>query len=88
MLPMSVVTMRQHNQDSSGVLRAAKNEPVFLTSRGKTTHVLMSIEHFEKISGGQKSIADMLGQPGGPEYDFDFEPPKIGQEFPRPAEFD
>lgn len=82
---MSFMSMRQHSQDSSGVVRAATKEPVFLTNRGKATHVLMSIEHYEKMQGGQKSVVDSLRQDGGPEYDFEFEAPKLGGELFRPV---
>jgi prevent-host-death family protein len=85
---MSVVSMREYNQDSSGVVRAASKAPVFLTNRGKTTHVLMSIEEYEKLNGKPKSIVDMLRQPGGPEYDFEFEPPKLGDGLFRPVDFE
>jgi prevent-host-death family protein len=72
---MSVVSMREHNQDSSGVVRAASKAPVFLTNRGKTTHVLMSIEEYEKLNGKPKSIVDMLRDPESDHIDF--EPPKL-----------
>jgi prevent-host-death family protein len=85
---MSIMSMRQHSQDSSGVVRAASKEPVFLTNRGKTTHVLMSIEDYKKLNGRQKSIAETLRQSGGGEYDFEFNPPKLGGELFRPAEFE
>jgi prevent-host-death family protein len=85
---MSVVSMRQYNQDSSGVVRAASEAPVFLTNRGKPTHVVMSIEEYERGHGRPKSILDTLRQPGGPEYDFEFEPPKLGGELIRSVDFE
>ena len=72
---MSIVSMRQYSQDSSGVVRAANKEPVFLTNRGKTTHVLLSIKDYEKLKGGPKSIVDMLRHPESDHIDFD--PPKL-----------
>jgi prevent-host-death family protein len=72
---MSIVSMREYNQDSSGVVRAASKAPVFLTNRGKTTHVLMSIEEYEKLNGRPKSIVDMLRHPESDHIDFD--PPKL-----------
>ena len=85
---MSVVSMRQYSQDSSGVVRAASKAPVFLTNRGKTTHVVMSIEDYEKLHGRAKSILETLRQPGGSEYDFDFDVPKLGGELLRPVDFE
>jgi prevent-host-death family protein len=85
---MSVVSMREFNQNSSGVVRAASKAPVFLTNRGKPTHVVMSIEDYERSHGQPKSILDTLRQPGGPEYDFEYEQPKLGGELIRPVDFE
>ncbi len=85
---MSVMSMREHGQNSSGAVRAASKGPVFLTNRGRTTHVLMSIKDYEKLTGKPLSIVEMLRQPGGPEYDFEFDPPKLGGELFRPVDFE
>ena len=57
---MKVITSRDFNQDVSQAKRAARIEPVFVTDRGKTTHVLMSIEAYRKLTGQTESIVDML----------------------------
>ena len=61
---MKVVTSREFNQDVSRAKRAAKAEPVFVTDRGKPTHVLMSIEAFRQLTGQSESIVDLLAMPG------------------------
>ena len=61
---MKVVTSREFNQDVSQAKRAARLEPVFVTDRGKPTHVLMSIEAFRQLSGQSESIVDLLAMPG------------------------
>ena len=68
---MSSVSMRQYSQDSSGVVRAANKEPVFLTNRGRTTHVLLSIKDYEKLKGRPKSIVELLRHPESDYIDFD-----------------
>ena len=72
---MSIMSMRQHSQDSSGAVKAANKEPVFLTNRGKTTHVLLSIKDYEKLKGKPLSIVEMLRHPESDHIDFD--PPKL-----------
>ena len=72
---MSIMSMRQHSQDSSGAVKAANKEPVFLTNRGKTTHVLLSIKDYEKLKGKPMSIVEMLRHPESDHIDFD--PPKL-----------
>jgi PHD/YefM family antitoxin component YafN of YafNO toxin-antitoxin module len=57
---MKVVTSRDFNQDVSQAKRAARIEPVFVTDRGKATHVLMSIEAYRKLTGQAETIVDLL----------------------------
>ncbi len=40
-------TSREFNQDTSRAKREARNGPVFITDRGKPTHVLMTIETYD-----------------------------------------
>lgn len=57
---MKVISSRDFNQDVSQAKRAARIEPVFVTDRGRTTHVLMSIETYRKLSGQSETIVDLL----------------------------
>jgi len=60
---MKVISSRDFNQDVSQAKRAARIEPVFITDRGKPTHVLMSIENFRNLTGQTESIVDLLAMP-------------------------
>jgi len=60
---MRVVSSREFNQDVSAAKRAARVEPVFVTDRGRPTHVLMSIADFRRLSGEQESLVDLLAMP-------------------------
>jgi prevent-host-death family protein len=84
-LAVTTLSSREFNQDRSRAKKAARNGPVFITDRGKPAHVLLSIEEYEKITHKRENIADLLAMP---ESDlFDFDPPRVGDEFPRPADF-
>jgi len=61
---MKVISSRDFNQDVSHAKRAARIEPVFITDRGKPTHVLMSIENFRNLTGQTETIVDLLAMPG------------------------
>ena len=60
---MRVIGSREFNQDVSAAKRLARVEPVFVTDRGRPTHVLMSIETFRQLSGRRESIVDLLAAP-------------------------
>lgn len=57
---MKAVSSREFNQDVSHAKRLAKLEPVFVTDRGRPTHVLMSIETFRQLTSKNESIIDLL----------------------------
>lgn len=79
----TTLTSREFNQDTSGAKKAAAKGPVFITDRGRPAHVLLTIEDYLRLTGGQMSLAEALAQPGA---DFDFEPPRIGDGLARPAD--
>lgn len=57
---MKVVTSRAFNQDVSQAKRLARVEPVFVTDRGKPTHVLLSIDAFRQLAGHGETLVDLL----------------------------
>jgi prevent-host-death family protein len=60
---MRVIGSREFNQDVSAAKRLARLEPVFVTDRGRPTHVLISMEEYRRLSGEKESIADLLAWP-------------------------
>jgi prevent-host-death family protein len=68
---MKVISSRDLNQDVSSAKRAARLEPVFVTDRGKPTHVLMSIETFRQLTGHGETIVDLLAMPSVAEIDLE-----------------
>ena len=82
---MTITTMssREFNQDTSGAKKAASAGPVFITDRGAPAHVLLTIADYQRLTGGQLSLADAVAQSDA--ADFDFDPPRV-RELARPAE--
>ena len=83
---MAITTMssREFNQDTGRAKTASRNGPVFITDRGRPAHVLLTFEDYERLTGGQDSIIDLLGLP--PEVaDVELEIPRAG-DLARPAD--
>ena len=78
-----VLSGRDFNQYASEAKRAANKGPVFITDRGRPSHVLMTIEYYNSLKGNNKKIADLLAMPE--DTDFDFEIPSFHQELAKPA---
>jgi hypothetical protein len=69
------MTSREFNQDASGAKKAARQGPVFIADRGRPVHVLLTIEDYQRLTGGDMSLAEALAQPG--DADFEFNPPRV-----------
>ena len=62
---MKIVTAREFNQDVSKAKRFATSEPVFVTDRGRPTHVLLSISNYRQLTGERQGILDLIAAPAG-----------------------
>jgi hypothetical protein len=67
---MQTVSSRAFNQDPTAAKRAASISPVQITERGKVSHILLSIEKYQELTGGSKNIIDMLAMPDSETYTF------------------
>ncbi|MBD9638703.1 type II toxin-antitoxin system Phd/YefM family antitoxin [Ensifer sp. ENS07] len=82
---MSITTLssRELNHDVSRAKKAAKSGPVIITDRGKPSHVLMTYDEFERLSGKHRSLIEALAMPGLSAIDFELRRVEI-----RPREVD
>jgi prevent-host-death family protein len=80
---MKVLTSREFNQDVSQAKRLARIEPVFVTDRGRPTHVLMSVETYRRLTGQTETIVDLLAMPGLPAAEL----PRSTQAWDRPGDW-
>lgn len=83
-MPITTISSREFNQDTSRAKKAAHDGPVFITDRGRPAHVLITIEEYQRLTGSQMTLAEALAQPGVP--DFEFDPPKIKGPLSKPVD--
>ncbi|MBD9572317.1 type II toxin-antitoxin system Phd/YefM family antitoxin [Ensifer adhaerens] len=83
---MSITTLssRELNHDVSSAKKAAKSGPVIITDRGKPSHVLMTYDEFERLSGKHRSLIEALAMPGLSAIDFELRRVEFG---PREVDF-
>ncbi len=82
---ITTISSRELNYDVSKAKRAALSGPVFITDRGCTAHVLLTIEEYQKITDEKESIVELLAMPEAAEIEF--EVPKLKKELYQPANF-
>jgi len=75
-MAVTTLTSREFNQDTSRAKKAARRGPVFITDRGRPAHVLLTIEDYRRLTGGDMTLAEALAQPGKA-ADFAFKPPRL-----------
>jgi prevent-host-death family protein len=85
-MAITTLSSREFNQETGRAKKAASKGPVFITDRGRPSHVLLSIKEYRKISNKRESILDLLAMPGIAEIDFD--PPRLSGGLFHPAEFE
>jgi hypothetical protein len=64
---ITTFTSREFNQDVGGAKKATTRGPVFVSSRGHITHVLLDIKSYQHLVGRQDNFIDRMGQPSGVE---------------------
>jgi len=82
-MTVTTISSREFNQDVGRAKKAATQGPVIITDRGKPAHVLLTIDAYQRMSGGGGTIVDLLAMPEGAEIDF--QPGKLSQ-VARPAD--
>ena len=83
-MPVTTLSSRKFNQDTSGAKKAAKRGPVFITDRGRPAHVLLTVEEYRRLTGREMTLLEALAQKRSQE--FEFEPPRIGGGILKPAD--
>jgi prevent-host-death family protein len=71
MMAITTISSREFNQDTSAAKKATHLGPVIITDRGKPAHVLLSIEEYQRLTGSQTSIVELLVMPNTPEIEFE-----------------
>ena len=79
------ISGREFNQDVSKAKKEANRGPVFITDRGQPSHVLLSIDDYQQLTGGKAPLATLLAMADGD--DIIFSAPKMNIAT-RAAEFD
>jgi prevent-host-death family protein len=82
----TTISSREFNQDAGGAKKAADNGPVIITDRGRPAHVLLSFAEYQKLLGAGPNLLEALAQKE--EGDFDFDPPRMGDDISRAVDFD
>jgi len=59
-MPITTVSSRQFNQHASEVKRASLSGPVFITDRGKPSHVLLTMADYRRLNSAHAGIAELL----------------------------
>lgn len=82
-MTITTVSSREFQQNANQAQKAARSGPVFITNRGRTAHVLLSYEEYQRLTGGRRSLVEALSMPGLEDIELDIPPMR---DLPRPAD--
>lgn len=85
-MAITTLSSREFNQDTSRAKKATEKGPVIITDRGRPAHVLLSFGEYRALLTKDKSLGELIAMDDADSVEF--EPPRIGKEFPTSAEFD
>lgn len=71
------ITSREFNRDVSAAKRAAERGPVTITDHGRPSHVLMTAEEFERLSGARELVGDRLWSRGAEDVELELPPRRL-----------
>ena len=74
-MTITTLSSREFNQDTSRAKKAAQNGPVFITDRGRPAHVLLTMQEYQRLTGGHMTLIEALAQ--SDTIDVDFDPPRV-----------
>ena len=80
------LTSREFNRNTGNAKTAANNGPVYITDRGKPSHVLLTFADYQRLAANRPNIIELLAQPSGIE-DINFHVPSSA-DTATPTEFD
>ncbi|MBB4279528.1 type II toxin-antitoxin system prevent-host-death family antitoxin [Rhizobium mongolense] len=63
-MSITTISSREFQQNANQAQKATRQGPVFITNRGRTAQVLLSIEDYHRLTGKRQNIADLLAMPG------------------------
>jgi prevent-host-death family protein len=75
-LLITKLSSRKFDLDTNLAKKAAECGPVFITNRGRPTHVLLTFEEYRKMTEKRENILEMLAMPSAAKIEF--EPPRLG----------
>ena len=78
---ITVITSTALNQHVGKAKHEASKGPVFITDRGRTAHVLLTIEDYRRIAGKGASIVESLAMPQAASVEL--EPSRLDDELQR-----
>ena len=83
---MTVTTLpiQDFIENAADATSAANNKPVFITDRGRTTHVLLKFSDYQRLIREHRNMAELLAVPDM--ADIEFEPVR-SRETAKPADF-
>jgi PHD/YefM family antitoxin component YafN of YafNO toxin-antitoxin module len=79
------MTARRFNQDTAGAKRAAEAGPVYITDRGRPSHVLLAFDEYARLAGAGDLVTSIGSDVAAGEIELELGVERTS-EVPRPVD--
>jgi len=81
---INTISSRKFNQSVSDAKKLSRTGPLFITKDGRPSHVLLTYENYQRLSGVRECVVELLALPGAEDIDLSIATMK---DFPVAANF-
>jgi prevent-host-death family protein len=81
---INTISSQKFNLSVSDAMKNSQVGPVLITENGRPTHVLLTYENYQRLSGVKGSVVELLALPGAEDIDLSIPTMKV---FPISADF-
>ena len=81
---INTISSRKFNQSVNDSKKLSQTGPLLITEDGRPSHVLLTYENYQRLSGVKGSVVDLLALPGAEDIDLSIPTMKV---FPISADF-
>ena len=83
-MAINTISSRKFNQSVNDAKKLSQTGPLLITEDGRPSHVLLTYENYQRVSGVKENVVDLLSFPGSEDIDL---PIVTMKDFPVSANF-
>ena len=76
-MTINTISSQKFNLSVSDAMKNSQTGPVLITENGRPTHVFLTYENYQRLSGVKGSVVELLALPGAEDIDLSIPTMKV-----------